>query len=84
MILRGRGNRHPYRSLAAIYNQIQQQCDEIEEKGKKPALKAPQINIQLPKIDLPQIKLQPPLVFGKKKENDAGAADDSSGSSTQE
>ena len=73
-----------YRSLAAIYNQIQQQRDEIEDKGKKPALKAPQINIQLPKIDLPQIKLQSPLVFGKKKENDRGLSDSSSASSTEE
>ena len=73
-----------YRSLAEIYNQIQKQRDEIEEKGHKPFIKIPQINIQRPKIDLPQIKIQSPLVFGKKKENETGILDDSSMSSTEE
>ena len=72
-----------YRSLAEIYNQIQKQRDQIEEKGHKPILKIPQINLQRPKIDLPQIKLQSPLVFGKKKENDTEITG-SSISSTEE
>ena len=72
-----------YRSLAEIYNQIQIQRDEIKE-GHKPSLKMPQINMQLPKIGLPQIKIQSPLVFGKKKENETELSDSSSTSSTEE
>ena len=44
----------------------------------------PQINLQLPQIDLPQIKIQSPLVFGKKKENDIRISGDSSSSFTEE
>ena len=72
-----------YRSLVDIYNQIQQQRGEIEE-GKKTALKIHQINMQLPKLDLPQIKIQSPLVFGKKKENDIRTSGNSSSSSIEE
>ena len=73
-----------YRSLAEIYNQIQKQRDEIEDKTKKQMLKIPQINLQRPKIEMPQIKLQSPLVFGKKKENDTGISDGSDTSSEEE
>ena len=73
-----------YHSLVEIYNQIQKQRDGIEDKSHKSILKIPQINLQRPKIDLPQLKFQSPLVFGKKKENEIGMSDTSSTSSSEE
>ena len=63
-----------YHSLAEIYNQIQKRRDGvIEDKGQRPTLKIPQIDIQVPKIDLPKIKIPSPIGFGKKAE-DAGTS----------
>ena len=66
-----------YRALAETYNQIQKRRDSgIEEKGKKSSLKIPQIDIQMPKIDMPQIKIPAPISFGKKKADDFETPDD--------
>ncbi|MDI9506590.1 MAG: hypothetical protein GX246_09970 [Clostridiales bacterium] len=69
-----------YRSLAILYNEIQERRDAaIEENAKKPWIQMPQINIQLlnvelPKIEMPQIKFQLPFVLGKKQEKPAPKA----------
>ncbi|MBQ3477057.1 MAG: hypothetical protein IJH25_02655 [Clostridia bacterium] len=69
-----------YRSLVAIYNEMQARRDSaLEERAKKPLIQMPQINIQLPKvelpkIELPQIKLQSPFVLGNKQEKPAPEA----------
>ena len=58
-----------YHALTDVYNQIQAAKDAaIEERKKRPRFQMPQINIQLPKVELPKIRFQSPLVFDKKKE----------------
>ena len=63
-----------YRMLIDIYNRIQADKDaSINAQKGRPLFQLPQINIQLPKVELPkleipQIRIQSPFVFGKKKE----------------
>lgn len=62
-----------YQTLTEVYNQIQAEKDDAIEQRKGHALfQMPQISIQLPKVELPQIdmsqiRFQSPFVFGNKK-----------------
>ena len=68
-----------YRYLAGIYNEIQARRDSAEaQRAKRPLIPLPQVNIQLPKVkipelELPPIKNQPSFIFNKKGSPEAKA-----------
>ena len=69
-----------YRALTDVYNQIQATKDAAKEEQKsRRRLQMPQMNIHLPKvelpvIDMPQIRFQSPFVLGKKTEEQEAKA----------
>ena len=66
--------KNTYNQLAVIYNQIQASRDaKIEGEKNRPLFQLPQINIQLPKIELPkisEIRFQSPFVVDKKDKSE--------------
>ena len=65
--------RNTYNRLAIIYNEIQAKRDaRIEGEKNRPLIQLPQINIQLPKIEIPKItgiRFQSPFVVDKKPDS---------------